>query len=178
MLCTTNYGIAGPSWPWSHGSWIHNYLCNQCLMLWVWISIRVRCTTLCDKAYQWLTTGQWFSPGPPLSSTYKTDRHDIHVTEILLNTIKQTNKQKITVYYYFKVQRMFTYVLESVLSFSLKIFLSWLSNSPPNVQIKQNRKSRSTWSSLVSLLSANMAESRPRHDLKSPTNDSFTKGLE
>ena len=36
----------------------------------------------------------WFSPGPPVSSTTKTDRHDI--TEILLKvalkTIKQTNK--------------------------------------------------------------------------------------
>ena len=41
-----------PSWPWSYGSWIYNYLCNQCLsllMLWVRISIRARCTTLCDK---------------------------------------------------------------------------------------------------------------------------------
>jgi hypothetical protein len=40
-------------------------------------------------------TGRWFSPGTPVSSTNKTDRHDI--TEILLkvvlNTIKQTNKQ-------------------------------------------------------------------------------------
>jgi hypothetical protein len=39
-------------------------------------------------------TGIGFSPGPPLSSTNKTDHHDI--TEILLkvvlNTIKQTNK--------------------------------------------------------------------------------------
>jgi hypothetical protein len=38
---------------------------------------------------------KWFSSGPPVSSTNKTDRHDI--TEILLkvalNTIKQTNKQ-------------------------------------------------------------------------------------
>jgi hypothetical protein len=33
-------------------------------------------------------TGRWFSPGPPVSSTNKTDRHDI--TEILLNTINQT----------------------------------------------------------------------------------------
>jgi hypothetical protein len=87
----------GPSWPWLYGSWIYNYLCNQYLsplMLWVWISIRARCTTLCDKVCQWLATGQWFSPGPPVSSTNKTDRHDI--TEILLkvvlNTIKQTNK--------------------------------------------------------------------------------------
>jgi len=52
-----------------------------------------RCTTLCDTVYQWLATGRWFSPGPPVSSTNKTDRQDI--TEILLkvalNTIKQTN---------------------------------------------------------------------------------------
>jgi len=44
--------VEGPSWPWSYGSWIYNYLCNQCLsplMLWVRISIRARLTTLCDK---------------------------------------------------------------------------------------------------------------------------------
>jgi hypothetical protein len=39
-------------------------------------------------------TGQWFSPGPPVSSINKTDRHDI--TEILLkvalNTIKPINQ--------------------------------------------------------------------------------------
>jgi hypothetical protein len=39
-------------------------------------------------------TGQWFSPGSSVSSTNKTDRHNI--TEILLNaalnTIKRTNK--------------------------------------------------------------------------------------
>jgi hypothetical protein len=44
------------------------------------------------KVCQWLATGRWFSPGPPVSSTNKTDRHDI--TELLLkvalNTIKQT----------------------------------------------------------------------------------------
>ena len=89
----------GLLWSWSCGSWIYNYLCNQCLsplMLWVRISIRVRCTTLCDQVCQWLATGQWFSPGPPVSSTNKTDRQDI--TEILLkvaiNTIKQTYKPK------------------------------------------------------------------------------------
>jgi len=39
--------------------WINNYLCNQCLsplMLWVRISIRTRCTTLCNKVCQWLAT--------------------------------------------------------------------------------------------------------------------------
>jgi hypothetical protein len=86
---------SGPS---SYGSWIYSYLCNQCLsplMLWVWISIRARCTALCDKVCQWLATSWWFSLGPLVSSTNKTDRHNI--TEILLkvvlNTIKHANKQ-------------------------------------------------------------------------------------
>jgi hypothetical protein len=47
-----------------------------------------------EKVVQLLATGQWFSPGAPISSTNRTDRHDI--TEILLkvalSTIKQTNK--------------------------------------------------------------------------------------
>ena len=87
----------GLSWPWSYSSWIYNYLCNQylsSLMMCVRISTRARCTPLCDKVCQWLATGRWFSPDSPVSSTNKTDRHDI--TEILLkvalNTIKQTNK--------------------------------------------------------------------------------------
>ena len=53
-----------PSWPWWYGSWICNYLFNQCLsplMLWVWILIRARCTTLCDKVCQWLAKGRCFS---------------------------------------------------------------------------------------------------------------------
>jgi len=59
---------------------------------WVRISIRARCTSLCDKVCQWLATGRWFSLGTPVSSTNNTDRHDI--TEILfkmaLNTINQS----------------------------------------------------------------------------------------
>jgi hypothetical protein len=43
------------------------------------------------KVCQWLATGQWFYPGPPVSSTNNTDHHDI--TEILLkmalNTIRE-----------------------------------------------------------------------------------------
>jgi hypothetical protein len=53
------------SWAWSYGSWIYNYLCNQCLsspMLWAWISIRARCTTLCDKVCQWLRQVGGFLP--------------------------------------------------------------------------------------------------------------------
>jgi hypothetical protein len=37
---------------------------------WYW-KFRARCTTLCDKVCQWLATGRWFSPGPPVSSTNK-----------------------------------------------------------------------------------------------------------
>ena len=33
------------------------------------------CTSLYDKVCQCLVTGGWFSPGPPVSSTNKTDRH-------------------------------------------------------------------------------------------------------
>jgi hypothetical protein len=33
-------------------------------MLWVRISIRTKCTTLCDKVCQWLATGRWFSLCP------------------------------------------------------------------------------------------------------------------
>jgi len=96
-ILTTVLVIAeGPSWLWSYGSWIYNYLCHQCLsplMLWVRISMRARCTILCDKVCQWIVTGWWFSPGPPVSSTNKTESQDI--TEILLkvalNSIKETN---------------------------------------------------------------------------------------
>jgi len=37
----------GPSWSWSYGSWIYNYLCNQCrspIKLWVRTRLMVRCT--------------------------------------------------------------------------------------------------------------------------------------
>jgi hypothetical protein len=45
-------------------------------------------TKLCDKVCEWLATGQWFSPGTHLSSTNKTDCHDI--TEILLKVALNT----------------------------------------------------------------------------------------
>jgi hypothetical protein len=62
-------------------------------MLYVRISIRAKCTTLCDNVCQRLATGQWFSPGPLVSSTNKTDHHDINeiLLKVALNTIKQAN---------------------------------------------------------------------------------------
>jgi len=55
---------------------ITNYYLSP-LMLCVRISIRARCRTLCDKGCQWFATGWWFSPGSLVSSTNKTDCHDI-----------------------------------------------------------------------------------------------------
>ena len=76
-------------------TWIRYQEYLSPLMLWFRISIRARCTTLCDKVCQWLATGRWFSPGPPVYSTNKTDRHDIAeiLLKVVLNTINQTNKQ-------------------------------------------------------------------------------------
>jgi hypothetical protein len=38
---------------------------------------------------------RWFTPGPPVSTTNKTDRHDIAeiLLKVALNIIKQTNKK-------------------------------------------------------------------------------------
>ena len=70
------------------------------LMLGVRISIRARCTTLCDKVCRWLAKGRWLSPTPSVSSTNKTLRHDI--TAILLKValfwcfIKQKKQTKLS----------------------------------------------------------------------------------
>ena len=49
-------------------------------------------STLCDKVCQWFTAGQWFSPGTLVSSTNKTDRHDVAeiLFKMVLSTINQT----------------------------------------------------------------------------------------
>jgi hypothetical protein len=82
----THYIWQGPSWSWSYGNWIYNYLWNQYLSpLTLWAqshSWRGLLDTLCDKVCQWLAIGWWFSPGTPVSSTNITDSHNI--TEILL----------------------------------------------------------------------------------------------
>jgi hypothetical protein len=82
-----DFNLGGPT---TYGSWIYNYPCNQCLS--------PLDSRLCGKVCQWLTTGHCFFLGTPVSSTNKTDHHDI--TEILLkvalNTITLTlNRTKI-----------------------------------------------------------------------------------
>jgi hypothetical protein len=66
---------------------ILNFIYNIFILV---IPAPVRCThtTLCDKVCQWLATCRCFSPGTPVCSTNKTDRHDI--TEILLKVALNT----------------------------------------------------------------------------------------
>ena len=89
----------GSLWSWWFGSWIYNYLCNQCLSplaLWFWIPLRWGSldSTLFEKVCQWLAEDWWFTLSTPVSSTNKTDCRDI--TEILLkvvlSTIQTTNR--------------------------------------------------------------------------------------
>jgi hypothetical protein len=73
------------SWPsWSYGCWIYNYLCNQCL------SFHHLC---CEFEF-------WFSSDTPVSSTNKTDLHDI--TEILLKVPFNTMTIILTIFSFFK----------------------------------------------------------------------------
>jgi hypothetical protein len=67
-------------------------------------------TTLCDK----VAAGLWFSPGTPVSSTNKTDYHDI--TELLLKvalntiTILLTNIYLNPMFEIFVITSVFTFV--------------------------------------------------------------------
>ena len=85
-------------WSWSYGSWIYNYMCNQCLSqltLLVQILLRwgvLETTLICDKVCQWLAAGRWFSSDTLVSSTNKTDHHNI--TELLLKVALNTINQK------------------------------------------------------------------------------------
>jgi hypothetical protein len=74
-------------------------MCNQCLSplkLWVWIPLTqgVLDKTLCNNICQWIATGAWFTPDTPVSSTNKTDCHDI--VEILLKVMLNAINHKPT----------------------------------------------------------------------------------
>ena len=62
--------------------------------------------TLCDKVD--FTTGRWFSLGTLVSSTSKTDRHDI--TEILLKVAVNTINQP-TLYIYIYIYTVLLFIV-------------------------------------------------------------------
>jgi len=77
--------------------------CNQCLQEIIYSFVHVtlrqlqRLTTLSDVC-QWLAAGRWFSPGPPISSTNKSDCHDITEIEsgVKYHQAKQTTTTETT----------------------------------------------------------------------------------
>ena len=75
-------------------------------------------TTLCDQVRRWLATGRWFSPGTPVSSTNKTDRHDITVIllKVGLITINQTCMNTL-LHFLLSLQRMRTFLLLSIMPY-------------------------------------------------------------
>ena len=86
-------------------------------------------TTWCVKVCQGLVTCRWFPPGTPVSSTNKTDCHDI--TEILLkvalNTINQPNPNFMILSY--AINTCFIMVIPNVnelINFWYKLGLVWL----------------------------------------------------
>jgi hypothetical protein len=90
------------SWSWSYGSWIYNYLCNQCLsplMLWVWISIRARCITFCDKVCQWTC-----------------DKHlcSLNDRQQYIYTCKQTIKKPPQIHFHSKRQHTITKMIDNI----------------------------------------------------------------
>jgi hypothetical protein len=85
--------VIGSSWSWSYGSWIYNYLWNQCLSpqaLWVRIHSG-EAYSIQHYVIQFVSDLRQvggFSPATPVSSTNKTGRHDI--TEISLKVALNT----------------------------------------------------------------------------------------
>jgi hypothetical protein len=71
-------------------------------------------------------TGQWFSPDPPVSSTNKTDRHDIAeiLLKVTLNTIKQTTKLSAGIFMLLSKPKSLT----GFLLFDLGLWLGFLSD--------------------------------------------------
>jgi hypothetical protein len=79
---------------WSYDTWIHNYLWNQFLSPPKFCEFESPGEPYLIQHYvikvcQWLASGQWFSPGTLVSSTNKTDHHNI--TEILLKSGRNLN---------------------------------------------------------------------------------------
>jgi hypothetical protein len=63
---------------------------------------------LCDKVWQWLAAGRWFFPCTSVSSTNKTDSHDI--AEILLK-VSEWVSEWVSDYYLTPTKYLFSYIM-------------------------------------------------------------------
>ena len=125
VCCILHYGSSLSG---SNGSWIYNYLWTRCispLTVWVWFLYRRGAlnTTLCDKVCQWFAICRWFSPGIPVSSTSKTDRHNLIVSKVALNRIKIN-----LILYYISngINAINTFIILIFKRFNKILCLSWL----------------------------------------------------
>ena len=90
-------------------------------------------TTLCDEICQWPETGWWFFPGTPVSSTNKTDRHDI--TEIWLKVALSATNLSLN--------------LTFIVLFILEIFIKQIHNKIPEcLYFNKNCAGITEWNSL------------------------------
>jgi hypothetical protein len=105
------------------------YLCTQYLSpltLWVRTPLRwgVLDTTLCDKVCQLLAGGRWFSLCTPVSSTNKTDHHDL--TEILLKVaLNNITLTRIHEHFFFKTTKMILQNLNELTVIKSSIFVGF-----------------------------------------------------
>ena len=61
----------GSSWSWSYGSWIYNFLCNQCLQpLTLWVRIPLS-RGIFDKTCYKVTACRWYYSGTPFPPPIK-----------------------------------------------------------------------------------------------------------
>jgi hypothetical protein len=77
----------------------NEYICFLNIYIYIFVAHRCFIFVVHSEVYsiqhyminicQWLSAGRWFSPGTPVSSTNKIDRHDI--SDILLNVTLNTN---------------------------------------------------------------------------------------
>jgi len=102
-------------------------------------------TTLCDKVCQWHATGWWFSPGTPVSSTNKTDRHDLTglLLKVALNTISLTCTKDMTCaseirfticHMTNRIHLYYYWTIEHTLSKQINKFYNWIIYSVKKVE--------------------------------------------
>ena len=136
------------SWSWSHSSWICNYLCNQCLKLWVRNHVPGEVYSIQHYVIKFVSDRgvldttlygcRWFSPGTAVSFTNKTCRHDIAkiLLKVTLNTINLTKpKQMCIVEIHICGNISLWYVLHATMYFVFMHceYVDWL-HFPVNVQ--------------------------------------------
>jgi hypothetical protein len=66
LLCYFLNAEQGPSWSWSYGSWIYNYLCNQCLSplnLWARVMVMVFNTTMFQQYFSYIVAVSFIGGG-------------------------------------------------------------------------------------------------------------------